>query len=1588
MSDLQVVLGWTEAVSHRNSFYLNTLTIPLYGALISAVILLLHIIVVYGREKRVTRVSDASEPTTLALDNEHSLRVSRFGGRVIFGFMAFRVVTSLALLALSATSLLVSENMEDVQRRGELLSGLTSLYLTILAIASLCTSLRWSSIVTRHFNAVSLASFLVYAYRDLVPLGTFTSNPLDAAQGWIIWAKVSLLALISVVIPLMIPRQHIPVDPQHPKEPSPEQTASLLSLLLYTFLDSVIVKAYRSPHLPYEGLFPLPDTDHIEYLKARYFRHIDPATGVKRRNLFWSLMRIFWSDYTVMTISLIANAVASFATPLGINQLLKYIEDPNGSTIIRPWVWIAWLFLGPELTSITWEWFVYIATRTVVRIEAILTQLVFEHALRIRLKAETSSETVSDSVPATPPSAESQQSSEDDRSTENVTLHSEGPSSISETLRPETSTKGSDKRSTSPTSTTSTFPAKPSTPAEKTSESSNMIGKINNLVTTDLQNIVDAKSWVLFAVHTPLQMALSVIFLHAILGWSAFVGLAVIVLCFPIPGFLAKLGQKYSKLKMKKTDGRIQTVSEASMNEDGGYNSDERVTNGQDVRMGKDDESEDYGEERRGASLCHVDESAWIVYLHRELYHSFPDHAGDLFYLTLIMKQPLNASKVFSSMVVFDKFTMHLQLLLRQMNRSIIAKVSLDRITEFLYDSELLDAYADKDKDSRTLSVLPAGATEKIGFHNATFSWSNDSARGLQTPSKRQFLLKIDELFFEKGRINLIVGPTGCGKSSILMALLSEMHFIPSGPDSWYNLPRHEGVAYAAQESWVQNATIKENIVFESKFDEERYKKVIYQCALQRDLSLFEAGDATEVGEKGLTLSGGQKARVTLARAVYSRAEILLLDDVLAALDVHTSKWIVDKCFKGDLLKDRTVILVSHNIVLTQPIASFVVSMKSGRVTSQGSVADALSHNKALAAEVMREEQLMEVAEEQIDLEEPTVKKSHDGKLIVAEEVELGHLGWPTVKLFLTSLGGKHTTLFFFAFIGFNIISEFSQLFQPWFLGYWADQYDLHRDDPSVVNVVYYIAIYACILAFSIFNMSMAYIVFLFGSIRSSRTLHKRLVESVLGTTLRWLDTTPTSRIIARCTRDIRDIDDTIPSDFSSVVSMTFMMIGSFLAVMIYTPAFLGVGLIIAILGILCGNIYVRAQMPIKRIQSNVKAPVLGHFGAAIAGLTSIRAYEAEESFKSKSMAHINYYSRPSRVFYNLNRWVDIRIDLLGSIFQAGLAAYLVYMTDQRSSATGFSLNMAAAFSGVVLYWVREANVLEVNANSLERINRYIGIEQEPKATPEGNPPAYWPASGDLRVDKLSASYSPGGPKVLRDLSFSIKSGERIGVVGRTGSGKSSLMLSLLRCIFTEGNVYYDGIPTASLNLEALRTNVTVIPQVPELLSGTVRDNLDPFNQYDDAMLNDSLRSAGLYSIQAEEGEDEDNRITLDTAIASSGNNLSVGQRQILALARAMVRGSKLLILDEATSAIDYKTDSAIQSSLRNELGRDVTLLIVAHRLQTIMDADKIMVLDAGKIVEFDSPSELLKIEQGRLRSLVDESADRERLYEMAQGQA
>ncbi|KAF8803435.1 multidrug resistance-associated ABC transporter [Phlegmacium glaucopus] len=1480
------------AFMESETLWKNTLLIPLITAVVSGTLLVVHALSYSWNNSRRNTAEDtcstsvaankASRSKRLKFENKVIRHTRNHGGLIIFAFKTARLMGCLALFALSLATLLLQHGYTTHQglildwdrtflmdNLPQVAMAVTFLYTSLLATISLVQN-SWSRSVTRHNNSILFVALSVYVYRDIWPLATYTQKPVDLSEGTLLWIKVIVLFITAAVIPLLVPRQYVPVDPKHPMEvPNPEQTASILSLIMYSFLDPLIFGACRMPYLSHERLPAIPDYDYAEYLRKIAFPLLDPFQGAKG-HLFFRLIRVFYVEYIWMSFAIIVQVLASFASPLAIKKVLSFIESDGEGASITPWFWVLCLFIGPIILSISSQWYIFMSTRAQACTESLLTQLVFEHSLRIRFKAEGSTE--------------------------------DGPSE-SQSVEGSTIFEGSDMQSDIT-----------SCEEKKENKRDNLIGRINTLVTVDLDNVGAAKDFLMVSLQVPLELCLAVVFLYVVLGWSAFVGFASIILLLPVPGYFAARMQAVQNKKMTMaTLGVLRMVK----------------------LFGWEHKMSETINEKREEELNFIIPTITMLVT----YGTY----------TLIMKESLNASKVFSSMAVFDVVRTVLHRTSSLFTLTLKGKVSLDRFSSFLRDTELLDSFSeDVVMNDAQLDV----DDDRIGFNDAVFAWSKDARDGSLTPSSSAFRLRVEgKITFKRGCINLIIG---------------EMHFIPSAVDSWYNLPRRGGVAYAAQESWVQNETIRENILFGAPYDEERYQKVIYQCALKRDLELFEAGDSTE-------------ARITLARAIYSSAEIILLDDVLAALDIHTSKWIVNECLQGDLVCGRTVLLVTHNVALTAPIADFVVSIGfDGIPRDMGSdILAALKSDPILACEAEAEQEETEVAKQVVDTVN-TEEQMSDGKLILAEELVEGRITWKAIKLFLDGLGGEHPFLFMTVWLGGYLVNHVAVSFGVWFLGYWGSQYDNHL--PAQVPVLYYLSMYTIILVGFMFTFVLVTTYYYAGTQRASRSINGKLIDSVLGSTLRWLDETPTSRIITRCTQDIATIDAGLCWSLDGVVEEFTAMVVNLGAPVLFTPVFLLPGILIAAVGVYIANIYLRAQMSVKREKSNAKSPLLSHFGAAITGLVSIRAYGAQQSFRTESMKKLNHYVKVSRTSFNLSRWIGIRIDLLGATFTTALASYLLVNRSLNAANIGFSLNMALEFCTTILWLVRLYNDFEVQANSLERIQGYLDIEHEPKPTQAGIPPAAWPKSGELQVEHLSARYSTTGPKVLRDLSFHVKSGERIGIVGRTGSGKSSLTLSLLRCILTEGTVYYDGIPTNKINLDALRSSITIIPQMPELLSGTLRRNLDPFEQNDDATLNDALRASGLFSLQTDVDEA---RLTLDSDIASGGNNLSVGQRQIIALARAIVRNSKLLILDE-----DHKTDSVIQSTLRNELGADVTILTVAHRLQTIMDADKIMVLDSGKIIEFDSPQELLQKKGGAFKSMVDGSGDKKALYAMAYGKA
>ncbi|THH30400.1 hypothetical protein EUX98_g3808 [Antrodiella citrinella] len=1563
------------------------LVLPICVAALSLLSLLIHGLYAKFLPSKAATAPREQTQTTSRL----STHVADLGGSTIFTFKTIRFAACLALLglAISSTTLVQGGPRRDsanwIMRDGV---AVVFLYAAVLGLVSVAGGVKSSKLCSTHLVCVLLASWILYFYRDVWPLCTFTLSPVDADEGWLIWTKVAVLSVAAVIVPLFMPRQHTPIDPADiPKEFPLTDTTSVFSMAVHSYCDPVVYMANKVRHLKLEELPVLSDKNYTKNLVNRSYPYIDPLLNKRRRHIGLSLIfDVFLMEHLELALMLILRIFTSFLPPLGINRLLNFIETGGEGAIVKPWVWVVWLLLGPMLGSLVWDWYHYRVTNVMTQCQAMITQLFFDHALRMRVISDVAKT-------ASIPETESPVPSTPDRGSvaESTTIPKAGHNPESVSIATSSTKVQSIKKSTARVSGTKT-----ATPADKAKKgtSGNLVGKLTNLVTTDLATLQGGQAFLQLLVYIPAQLVMSMLLLHSLLGWSIYPGLAVMAVMMPIPGYVAKLLRGAQVEKMKTSDSRVQSVTE-TMNV---------------IRMVKlfgwePKTSEQLNEKRqlemsfvRKLKLLKVFNSlatkliplATIVVTYGTYVRLHPLYIVTTVLLattnkTVIMKETLTASKVFASMAIFELIQAHFAGVFSILPNVIAAKVSLDRMNEFLNETELLDEYT----QDNSLSIIESEIEEDaIGIRAAAFTWTVESD-GTATPgsNQRNFTLKIeDEVFFKRNCINLVIGQTGCGKTSLLMALLGEMHYTSLTPDSIVSLPRGGGVAYHAQESWILNETIRNNIIFGSPYDEDRYNAVVEQCGLNPDLALFNAGDQTEVGEKGLTLSGGQKARVTLARAVYSSAKILLLDDVLAALDVHTAKGIVEKCFRGELLRDRTVILVTHNVALTAPVADFVVALgPDGRILSQGSLSSALAKDKKLESDVTKERQAIELEEKNLDEtsvgQAPATKPK--GQLIVEEEIALGHLGWSALKLYLGNMQGAMGSIpFWTAFVCFAFLAKVFAMLNIWVLGVWTREYE--GRDPLAVPVVYYIILYTSITLISFVIYALAYATWVLGSVRASRRIHHLLIDSVFGATMRWLDKTPISRVITRCTQDIASIDGNFALSLYNLVDTVLLVSLKLGAVIVVSPIFSIPGLIVIVIGGTFGHLYMRAQLPVKRESSNAKAPVLGHFNSAVTGLVSIRAYGAQAAFRKESYIRIDKFTRAQITYWNLNRWIGVRSSILAGMFSSALGAYLVYGPVQVDAATiGFSLTMAAGFSNMILWVVRLFNRAEVEGNSMERVQQYLNIEKEPKATKAGEPPAYWPASGDLRVEGLSARYSVDGPTVLHDLSFHVKSGERVGIVGRTGSGKSSLTLSLLRCIVTEGNVFYDGISTNSVNLDALRSHITIIPQVPELLRGTLRQNLDPFSQHDDVELNDALRSAGLFSLQ---NDDDEDRITLDTAISGGGSNVSVGQRQILALARAIIRRSKLLILDEATSAIDFETDNIIQTSLRSKLDKDVTLLTVAHRLQTIMDSDRIMVLDAGRIAEFDKPSELLKNERGLLRLLVDESGDKEKLYAMANG--
>ncbi|WRT65691.1 uncharacterized protein IL334_002636 [Kwoniella shivajii] len=1383
--------------------------------------------------------------------------------------------------------------------------GVVGFYTYTLIFSFLLLTLRPATPLRRHLIAhvdiLLLVGWCIYVYRDLWPLLTYNLFPSDINNA-ITWSRVGILSVAAVLIPLLRPRTYVPADPQNPtpeNEIHPEQTAPVLFYIFYEYMTPLVWRAWKVSSLPYDDMHPLADYDRAELLYRKHIETLDPVRrrdrGLKPRNLLTSLAVVFKKEIMIICSMSALSAVAEMAGSVGINQLLDYLEKDGEGATLRPIIWIAFLFIGPTIGSLTIQYYIFTTTRALVRSEALLTQLLFDHALRLRMKDATDEGTKEEITKPTP-AITVEEFVEPGPGLAEAGLP-DGPESTDATEVG--SSNGSNGAKKSDKEIAADEEAKKST-------GQGLAGKINVLMAADIDTVLNGRDLALIFVYTPIQLALCVFLLYRILSWSALVGMLTIVITLPVPGLITKLSTQFQTKRMEATDSRVDSITEAIGA----------------LRMIKMFGWEDRVKERIAAKRETELHLIWqrrltslAVFILNQILPVLTMVVTFAMY-TLVQGRQLSAATVFTSMVVFELVKSQMGMCFYLINETVAAWVSVQRIDNFLNSSEMIDEYSEgKIATIKTAEQLEAETEGLIRIHDATFTWGPIANNKVE-----DFSLKIEDVTFIKGKINLITGSTGSGKSSLLKALIGELHF-EQKQGSFFHLPREGGVSYAAQESWCMSDSIKDNILFGEPYEHDRYIQTLRACGLEPDLKLFDDGDRTEVGEKGITLSGGQKARLTLARAVYSKTEIVLLD----------------------------VLLITHHVGLAAPIADYMLALNSdGTVKSQGLIEDARLPDEDMEKEAQED---VKASEETVSADTKIAEEKPVNKLVKDEEKGEGRISKKAMISFFKTFGGPIFWLTYFSLLlsgqGFNS-------FQTYWLGRWARAYEEY-EDPTKVSAVYYLGLYIVWVLLSLGSLASAATLYYIGAIKGSREIHRKLTDQIFGAYMRFLDSTPVGRIISRFTKDMKNVDGSFTDNFNEVSDITIGLILKFGVVIAFVPFFSLPALAIGLVGGFLGEVYIHSQLSVKREMSNTKSPLFSHFSAAVNGIVSIRAYGAQQKLRAEAQKKADKYTR------------------VATALQPQSMAFLVYGPRLDASTTGFALSQAISFSAMILWWVRMVNEMEVQGNSVERIEDYLKIDQEPKATSSKQPPAAWPTSGSIVLDKLSARYTPDGPTVLDKLNVTIASGEKVGIVGRTGSGKSTLALALLRMIPTEGDVWIDGRKTQDINLHSLRSHVTIIPQDPVLLSGSLRFNLDPFGEHDDAELNDALQSSGLGQTRQPGqggGSVTPQRLTLDTPIAAAGGNLSQGQRQLVALARALVRNSKVLILDEATASVDFETDALIQRSIRS-LPSTTTVLTVAHRLSTVMDYDKILVLGAGKVLEHESPNTLRSNQNSYFAKLV-----------------
>ncbi|XP_070537013.1 ATP-binding cassette sub-family C member 9-like [Ptychodera flava] len=838
-----------------------------------------------------------------------------------------------------------------------------------------------------------------------------------------------------------------------------------------------------------------------------------------------------------------------------------------------------------------------------------------------------------------------------------------------------------------------------------------------------------------------------------------------------------------------------------------------------------------------------------------------------------------------------------------------------------------------------------------------------------------------------EGKLTMIVGLVASGKTSLLSAILEEMVTIRGSVK--FNRYRNS-VSYVAQRPWIQNATLRENILFGEEMNIDRYRTVIEVCALQPDIDNLPGGDMTEIGEKGINLSGGQKQRVSVARALYSNSAVIMLDDPLSALDVHVASHLFEKGILNFAMNElRTVILVTHDVQYLK-YADKVIILEEGTISAQGNLNEIAYHCPVLLAS-MKEKVRISYESESKSESESNIKTKHripargdvsvdyetqknktdtSVKLIQEEERNIGSVSWNTyftyakaIKLPLAAL----VVLLFFA-------QEVAQVLTNVWLANWSESgaNTANKTEDKLSEELHSYLRGHGILAFikTILALTAICCHTLF-SLDASKRLHHVLLRNIFHAPMRFFDTTPVGRVMNRLSNDTYIIDQKL---WQTVMWLTPYLI-RFLSVVIVivsaTPVVFFALLPISLSYLVIMKYYIPTYRELKRLDSIMNSPIITHLSETLGGLATVRAYRVADRFRKRFTSHLNASVVTQLYLHSCNSWRSVRLEMLGAlvVLASGLSSMLsCVFGDLEPSQVGLSITYALSISTIMSGSALEMGDCGTQMNAFERVSHYAKIDTEGY---RGllNPPCEWPSRGFIQFKNVSLRYSQDLDAVLHDITVCFEDGQKIGICGRTGSGKSTLALALFRMVdIFKGCILIDGIDIASVPLLTLRKRLSIIPQDPVLFSGSIRFNLDPYRIRTDDQIWEALEIAQLKQTVL----DLHNR--LDADIAEEGGNFSVGQRQLFCLARAFLRKSRILVMDEATASVDIKTDSILKRVIRGAFA-DRTVLTIAHRIDTIMDSDMVLVLDDGRVMEYDTPQNLLMRNDSMFTRLVKKTS-------------